>query len=134
MRRWLGIRIVGPMSKQGEFCHRQVCAVSSINPLCYRVLFPGVYVVNWKNYDPAPLGGGVSKAREEWKMINLVIQGMTCEHCKGAVKTALESVTGVSLVNVHLERGSADVEGTANLDALIQAVQEEGYQASSGSS
>ena len=67
-------------------------------------------------------------------MINLVIQGMTCEHCKGAVKTALESVTGVSLVNVHLERCSADVEGTANLDALIQAVQEEGYQASSESS
>jgi copper chaperone len=67
-------------------------------------------------------------------MIKLLIQGMTCEHCRSAVKTGLESVTGVSSAEVHLENGSAQVEGTASLNALIEAVQEEGYHASSEAS
>ncbi len=64
--------------------------------------------------------------------LNLKISGMSCDACIGHVSKALQSVAGVSNVNVDLEHGSAYVEGD-NLDAdkLIAAVEEEGYQAQS---
>ena len=63
-------------------------------------------------------------------MTNLKVEGMTCHHCVMAVTKALESVEGVRRAKVDLAEGSAEVEGTADLQAMIAAVQEEGYQAS----
>ena len=63
-------------------------------------------------------------------MTNLKVEGMTCHHCVMAVTKALESVDGVRRAKVDLAEGSAEVEGTADLQAMIAAVQEEGYQAS----
>lgn len=63
-------------------------------------------------------------------MTQLKITGMTCGHCQQAVTEALESVDGVGAVRVDLERGSAEVEGNADVTALVAAVEEEGYQAS----
>jgi len=61
---------------------------------------------------------------------NLKVEGMTCHHCVMAVTKALESVEGVRRAKVDLAEGRAEVEGTADLQAMIAAVQEEGYQAS----
>ncbi len=61
--------------------------------------------------------------------VNLIIQGMTCSHCTAAVEKALMSVEGVEQVKVTLEPGGAVVKGSANRDALIHAVEEEGYEA-----
>lgn len=63
-------------------------------------------------------------------MTKLEIQGMTCGHCQRAVKEALEGVSGVSQANVSLDDHSATIEGDADVQTLIAAVQEEGYQAS----
>lgn len=63
-------------------------------------------------------------------MTNLKVEGMTCHHCVMAVTKALESVAGVRSAAVDLEKGSAVVDGDADLQAMIAAVQEEGYQAS----
>jgi len=62
-------------------------------------------------------------------MTELNITGMTCDHCQRAVKGALESVEGVQSATVNLNAGTAQVEGDADLNALIAAVEEEGYQA-----
>ncbi|UCH25634.1 MAG: cation transporter [Trueperaceae bacterium] len=62
-------------------------------------------------------------------MTRLKVDGMTCNHCRAAVKDALESVVGVKTATVDLEGGFAEVEGSAGAEALIAAVQEEGYQA-----
>ena len=59
----------------------------------------------------------------------LNVTGMTCGHCKTAVQKALEAVGGVTAVNVDLDNGSAQVEGTAQVEQLIAAVEEEGYNA-----
>jgi copper chaperone len=59
----------------------------------------------------------------------LKIEGMTCGHCTRAVEMALKSVPRVTEVKVELSEGTATVEGNANLDALIQAVSEAGYEA-----
>lgn len=59
----------------------------------------------------------------------LKIEGMTCGHCASTVKAALESVPGVESAEVSLAQGRASVLGTAELAALIGAVEEEGYSA-----
>lgn len=63
-------------------------------------------------------------------MTTLTVTGMTCGHCQKAVTEALESVEGVTKVDVNLESGMAKVEGSSHTSALISAVEEEGYSAS----
>ena len=63
-------------------------------------------------------------------MIQLKITGMTCNHCVLAVKAALAAVAGVEgPVEVSLERGEARVAGAPEPQALLAAVQEEGFAA-----
>ncbi len=62
-------------------------------------------------------------------MLKLKVEGMTCNHCVMAVKKALLKVPGVEKAEVSLEKGEALVEGVADPQALIRAVEEEGYKA-----
>jgi copper chaperone len=62
-------------------------------------------------------------------MTELKISGMNCGHCKSAVESALHSVGGVSEVRVDLAKGTAEVEGDADVVALLAAVEREGYKA-----
>lgn len=59
----------------------------------------------------------------------LTVDGMTCMHCVGAVKKALEQVPGVETADVSLEQKQAVVTGSADVDAMISAIKEEGYEA-----
>ena len=61
--------------------------------------------------------------------IELNITGMTCDHCKTGVTNALKSVPGVTDAQVDLKSGKAVIDGEANPQQLINAVQEEGYGA-----
>lgn len=60
-------------------------------------------------------------------MVALKIDGMTCGHCVKAVSSALEQIPGVHAVRVDLERGQAEIDGSAELAQLIEAVRAEGY-------
>ncbi|HEY4600496.1 MAG TPA: cation transporter [Cerasibacillus sp.] len=59
----------------------------------------------------------------------LKVQGMTCGHCEAAVKGALENISGVSHVDVHLTSGKVDVthESEVDVQALRDAVENQGY-------
>ncbi len=60
----------------------------------------------------------------------LKIEGMTCDHCKSAVKTALKELEGVSDVEVNLEEGTANVSydaSSVSVPAMNEAVEEQGY-------
>jgi copper chaperone len=60
----------------------------------------------------------------------LQVQGMTCNHCKMAVTNALQELEGVNRVEVHLEKGTVDVdfdETKVSIDQLKEAVEEQGY-------
>lgn len=61
--------------------------------------------------------------------IELTVQDMTCEACIQHVTKALNSVQGVSSVEVDLSGGKARVTGTAKPDALASALNEAGYPA-----
>ncbi len=60
----------------------------------------------------------------------LNIEGMTCDHCVKAVQGALERTPGVSKARVDLEAGQAMVEGSGDVQVMLQAVEAEGYGAS----
>ncbi|GAB4360916.1 MAG: heavy-metal-associated domain-containing protein [Gammaproteobacteria bacterium] len=63
-------------------------------------------------------------------MIELKVTGMTCGHCENAVNKALAAVPGVTrVVEVSREKEKVVVEGDADLQALIDAIKEEGYSA-----
>jgi len=63
-------------------------------------------------------------------MIKLKIDGMTCGHCVKAVTEALSEVSGVDkVVDVNLEQKQATVSGSARAEALVNAIEEAGYEA-----
>jgi copper chaperone len=61
--------------------------------------------------------------------ITLRITGMTCGHCVGSVTKALQAVPGVEKASVSLDPGRAQVDGKASPEALVRAIEEEGYKA-----
>ncbi|MEM7737257.1 MAG: heavy metal-associated domain-containing protein [Deinococcota bacterium] len=63
-------------------------------------------------------------------MTVLAVEGMTCKHCQKAVQDALEAVNGTTSAEVSLDDHRAIVQGDADVQKLIDAVTEEGYQAS----
>lgn len=66
------------------------------------------------------------------KTTRLQIGGMTCDHCRNAVETALRNHPGVRSATVHLQNGAAEVEyepGEVAPEQLVARVRDEGYQA-----
>ncbi len=61
------------------------------------------------------------------QITELALQGLTCMHCVGSTRKALEAVPGVSAVEVALD--SAKVTGDVAPQMLINAVEQAGYQA-----
>ncbi|MCL4798934.1 MAG: heavy-metal-associated domain-containing protein [Burkholderiales bacterium] len=59
----------------------------------------------------------------------LKVTGMTCNHCVMSVTKALKQVPGVQSAEVSLEKAQAVVKGSADAQALVKAVEDEGYQA-----
>ena len=59
--------------------------------------------------------------------LDLPIEGMTCASCAGRVERALKAVPGVTAARVNLATERAEVQGTAQPEALIGAVEKVGY-------
>ncbi|MBN8210123.1 copper chaperone CopZ [Bacillus sp. NTK071] len=60
----------------------------------------------------------------------ITIEGMTCNHCKKAVETALTELNGVSGVEVDVEKGKADVSydsSKVTVSEMSEAVEDQGY-------
>ena len=63
-------------------------------------------------------------------MIELRVTGMTCGHCESAVNKALGDLPGVvRVVEVSREHERVVVDGSADVQSLIAAIEEEGYTA-----
>lgn len=60
----------------------------------------------------------------------ITVDGTSCGHCGRTVEDALEGVAGVTTVSADHEAASATVEGEADADALVAAVENAGYEAS----
>lgn len=63
-------------------------------------------------------------------MEQYLVTGMSCAACSARVEKAVSKVKGVTSCSVSLLTNSMGVEGTASPEAIIQAVQQAGYDAS----
>ncbi|WP_424004870.1 heavy-metal-associated domain-containing protein (plasmid) [Haloarcula salina] len=59
----------------------------------------------------------------------ITVEGMSCEHCEQTVEEALRDVGGVTDATADREAEQASVDGDADPDALVQAVEDAGYTA-----
>lgn len=62
------------------------------------------------------------------------VQGMTCEHCAGAVSREVRLIDGIRDVRVDVSTGTLTVEATGPVsgDAIAAAVDEAGYSVVAG--
>ena len=65
----------------------------------------------------------------ETKKLTFDVKGMTCDNCVQHVTKAVGAVAGVSGVRVSLAANSAEVEGAFEPSLIIDAIEEEGYEA-----
>jgi copper chaperone len=58
------------------------------------------------------------------------VKGMSCDHCKHAVESALREIEGISKATVSLEKGEVSVEFSAlvSMEAMVSAVDDAGYE------
>jgi len=56
------------------------------------------------------------------------VQGMTCGHCERAVVNAIQARDSNARVEVDLEAGLVQVEGSLSEAVIREAIEEEGYQ------
>jgi copper chaperone CopZ len=71
---------------------------------------------------------GIKREEKTMTTTQLAVTGMTCGMCVGHVTKALQSVPGVQRAKVDLYSGLATVEHDATVEALVAAVEEEGYE------
>ncbi len=57
------------------------------------------------------------------------VRGMTCDNCVQHVTKAVRDVPGVERVIVSLASNSAEVAGDFDEKAIVEAIEEEGYEA-----
>ncbi len=61
-------------------------------------------------------------------MLTLKIDGMTCNHCTAMVKKNLEKLPGVESVEVDLSTGEARVQGTPDMTAVREVIDDLGFK------
>jgi len=59
----------------------------------------------------------------------LTVEEMSCEGCEDIVEEAVEDVDGVESAEADREAATVTVEGDADVDELVTAVDMAGYQA-----
>lgn len=55
------------------------------------------------------------------------VSGMTCGHCERAVQQAIAAVDAQAQTTIERANGKVVVQSQAPREALVQAIQEEGY-------
>lgn len=60
----------------------------------------------------------------------LTVTGMSCGGCEQSVEEALEGVDGVESAEADEASDSVTVEGDADVDDLVAAVEDAGFEAS----
>jgi copper chaperone CopZ len=63
------------------------------------------------------------------KTLTFDVKGMTCDNCVHHVTEAIKGVPGVTSTQVSLAENSARVDGDFDAEAIVKAVEEEGYEA-----
>ena len=60
-------------------------------------------------------------------MIELKVEGMSCQHCVAAVTRAVQETDAHASVNVELSAGRVSVDSSTPREALATAIEDAGY-------
>lgn len=60
-------------------------------------------------------------------MQTFIVEGMTCNHCVGAITKAVQDIDPKARVSADTSTGKVDIESQASRASLIKAVEEAGY-------
>jgi copper chaperone len=60
-------------------------------------------------------------------MIELKVEGMSCQHCVAAVTRAIREKDGSAQVQIDLASGRVSIESEQPADALRNAIEDAGY-------
>lgn len=63
--------------------------------------------------------------------ITLTVPDISCGHCKMSIEGAVSEMTGVGRVDVAIDARTVDLafdDAAVSLDAIIEAIEEQGYQ------
>lgn len=74
-----------------------------------------------------PLRRGTDERRGPAMLLN--VTKMNCNHCVRSVTQAVRSVAPDAKVDVDLSQQSVRIEGTSDADAIVRAIEDEGYTA-----
>ncbi|MCQ6260154.1 heavy-metal-associated domain-containing protein [Pseudomonas sp. Q11] len=58
------------------------------------------------------------------------VQGMSCGHCVKAITQAVQARDPAADVQIDLSARTVQVQSSLSVDAVVQAIKEEGYEAS----
>lgn len=61
-------------------------------------------------------------------MATVKIKGMSCMHCVGSVKDALEKLDGIENVVVDLDKGEATIDGQVASETIEKAIVDIGFE------
>lgn len=61
-------------------------------------------------------------------MTTIKIKGMSCQHCVGATRKALEAISGISNVQVDLAKGEATFDGQVDIQTVKEAITRIGFE------
>jgi len=61
-------------------------------------------------------------------MATIKIKGMSCQHCVGSTKKALEKIPGISDVVIDLEKGEARYDGDVSIEEIKKAITAIGFE------
>lgn len=64
-------------------------------------------------------------------MIEFKVEGMSCQHCVGAVTKAIRALDAAALVEVQLDDGIVRVQSSENADRIGGAIAQAGYDVKS---
>ncbi|WP_435344904.1 heavy-metal-associated domain-containing protein [Haloarchaeobius sp. HRN-SO-5] len=59
----------------------------------------------------------------------ITVEGMSCGHCEQTVEEALRDVSGVTEATADRDAERASIDGDAEAEALVRAVEDAGYTA-----
>ncbi len=61
-------------------------------------------------------------------MTTIKIKGMSCQHCVGATKKALEAIDGIANVQINLAQGEATFDGRVDIQTVKEAITRIGFE------
>ncbi len=119
---------LNPMYGAAAMCVSSVCVV--LNALRLRRFNPKFKYIQGENgmANATVEVNTISEKREEEKIMTktIIIDGMMCPHCSGAVEKALNAIDGVT-ATVDLASKSATVTGDIENDVLTKVITDAGY-------